>query len=122
MGCARGDPSAMVARALRALEAAPADLSVTEQRRLADQAVLAFPVVPTAGGGEPGPAGELRAVIEGLKAVCARNPGAALECVRPISHHSAFSHWKLFVKGLAAFYQGDRAKAARCWAELPATR
>ena len=46
----------------------------------------------------------------------------ALELVREIARSSPLSEWKLFVRGLAAFYRRDRAEAQANWDRLDADR
>jgi tetratricopeptide (TPR) repeat protein len=91
-----------------------------EKTRLADQLVAAFVPLP-----EPLPASarlgeELRAIHEALQAVSEGQWEHAQELLRPVSRRTPFSHWVLFIKGLAAFHTGDRERAARFFESLPA--
>ena len=91
-----------------------------ERQRLADGVVLMFEPVP---GSPPEVASlglELEAVISALRAISERQFERALHLVRPFGQSSAFSHWKMFIKGLAAFHAGEKEKAARFFLGLPA--
>jgi tetratricopeptide (TPR) repeat protein len=95
-------------------------LSETEQRRLVDQLVVAFQPLDTSTSKTATLAPELNAVHQALEAVAEGQAPRVGELLRPLAFNSVFSHWKLFLKGLAAFHRGDHDKAARFFAELPA--
>ena len=95
-------------------------LSRTERQRLADQAVLAWDETSPPSAQPAALAGELASIWLALRAVCQRRFAEALDLVRPLGQASVFAHWKLFVKGLAAFHGGEAERAARFFAGLPA--
>ncbi len=120
LACARGDPDTLRRQALRRL--AEPDRSCTEPEciRLADHLVLGFAAVGAEQAAAPALAAELQALLEALASLCARDYEGALESLRPLPRDSVFGHWKFFVKGLVAFYRGDRVVALRCFDKLPA--
>ncbi|MCI0534819.1 MAG: hypothetical protein L0Z50_06300, partial [Verrucomicrobiales bacterium] len=96
-----------------------ASLSPAETLRWADELVTAFASTPTQTPAETKIAGEVRAVQEALEAIAAGQNERALAAVRPLARDSVFSHWKMFVKALAAFHSREVEKALRCFDELP---
>lgn len=72
--------------------------------------------------GSPQVAVEAARVRQALEALEARDDAKALELVREIARSSPLSEWKLFVRGLAAFYRGDAAEAQANWDRLDADR
>ncbi|MCL5096011.1 MAG: hypothetical protein M1608_00445 [Candidatus Omnitrophica bacterium] len=94
-------------------------LSEAEKRRLADQVVLAFEPFPEGNPALTALAAEVQVIHRALQAVCEGNPDHALELVRPVPRSSMVSHWKIFVKGLAAFHSSYPEKGARLLSELP---
>jgi tetratricopeptide (TPR) repeat protein len=117
-GSATPGQASAVPAALRAL-AKPA-LPAAERQHLADVVVLAFEPVPNPAPETAALARELAAIVSALQAISERQFDQALELLRPLGQASVFSHWKLYVKGLAAFYRGDSERAARLFAGLPA--
>jgi tetratricopeptide (TPR) repeat protein len=95
-------------------------LTGVDRQNLADRAVLAFEPVPNPGPESAALAQELGAIVSALRAVSERQFDQALELVRPLGQTSVFGHWKMFIKGLGAFYSGDSERAARFFAGLPA--
>lgn len=67
---------------------------------------------------------ELRAdmlsVQRSVESVCSGEFDAALDAVRGVKIDSIFSHWKLFVKGMVAFYTDNAEKALAAFNKLPA--
>jgi tetratricopeptide (TPR) repeat protein len=70
------------------------------------------------------PQGRLEAarVRQALEALESRDDAKALELVREIARSSPLSEWKLFVRGLAAFYRRDSTEAQANWDRLDADR
>ena len=91
-----------------------------ERQRLADRAVLMFETVTDLSPEVAALALELEAVGSALRAISERQLDRALDLVRPLGQSSVFSHWKVFIKGLAAFHSGEKEKAARFFSGLPA--
>ena len=120
LACARGDANVLRDRALLTLSGPGAGRSEAERIQVADQAVLAFEPFNAKQNATPALVAELQAVHQALESLCARRFEEALDRIRPLPRDSVFGHWKLFIKGLTAFYLGDRVKAARCFDELPA--
>lgn len=113
-----GDTRALVPRALAALADPQSPLPETERQRLADQLVVAFEPLPTEGPTAV-PAREASAVQEALRAASEQQWPRAAELLRPIPHGSPFGHWKLFVKGLAAFHRDEGDRARQCFEAVP---
>ena len=113
-----GKPNAILSSTLPMLAKTDSALPEEEKRRLADHLVLAFESVEAEAANYPQLA-EVRAVHEALEAVALANFERAQELLRPVPQSSVFSHWKLFVKGMTAFYSGDLEKATRFFAGLP---
>ena len=94
--------------------------SEAETALWADGVVLAFQTPPSADDAQERLAGEANAVQAGLKAVSEAKWAEVPKVLSSIPHRSAFRHWATFIKGMAAFYTRDDAKAARCFQGLPA--
>jgi tetratricopeptide (TPR) repeat protein len=95
-------------------------LAGAERQNLADWAVLAFEPVANPRPEVAALAQELAAIVSALQAISERHFDQALELIRPLGQASAFSHWKMFIKGLGAFYCGDWERATRFFGGLPA--
>ena len=67
-------------------------------------------------------AAEAHAVRDALGLVCEGRFGAALERVKGIARGSTYSDWRLFIRGLIAFYQGELEAARDSWKRLDAAR
>jgi tetratricopeptide (TPR) repeat protein len=117
-GSATARPGAGLEDVLKALAKPGPDGA--ERQHLADWAVLAFEPVPTPSPETAALVQELAAIVSALRAISERQFDQALELVRPVGQASAFSHWKLFVKGLAAFHRGESERTARFFEGLPA--
>jgi tetratricopeptide (TPR) repeat protein len=61
-------------------------------------------------------------VRQALEALAARDEAKAQGLVRDIARSSPLSEWKLFVRGLAAYYRHDTAEAQANWDRLDAER
>lgn len=96
-------------------------LSEAQRMRLADQVVLAFePEIAAADPAHARLAGEAHAVQKALQAVSRREWLAVSEALRRVPHRSAFSHWAVFVKGIAALHAGEVERSAKLLRVLPA--
>ena len=89
--------------------------SPANRAMLADDLVMAFAPLP----GESAVAAELTAIFKAMELVCREQPAEAGEALKSLPRQSAFSHWRLFLKGLIAWHQGDREKAATAFEALP---
>jgi tetratricopeptide (TPR) repeat protein len=114
---ASNDFSGVAAHSTRLLSQADPAISEVEQRRLADQLVVAFE--KPSGDSLGNLPDELEAIHNALDHVSAEWFDLAADALRPIGAHSVFRHWKLFIKGLISFHQGDREKALRSLTGLP---
>jgi hypothetical protein len=61
-------------------------------------------------------------VCEALELVAGGHLDPAVDRLSSIGRSSPFSEWRLFVRGLAAFQQGDPARARDAWSRLDAAR
>jgi hypothetical protein len=116
---ASNDFSGVASHSMRLLAQADPTISESEQRRLADQLVIAFGPKPSEDGLGNLPA-ELEAIHSALDHVSAERFDLAADALRQIGAHSVFRHWKIFIKGLIAFHHSDREKALRLLTGLPA--
>jgi tetratricopeptide (TPR) repeat protein len=96
------------------------NLAEAERVRLADQVVLAFASLPAGHPAETSLGPQLRGIHEALQAVCRQEWDRVPEWLRNIPHRSPFSHWAVFIKGLAAFHTVDPERATRFFSSLPA--
>ena len=115
-----GDLSGQAAGLIECLADLTPSCSQIEKRRLVDQLMLTFQPVPPAAGSAAAPTAEYGAVQQAIQALAEGQTARVTELLRPLPHRSVFSHWKLFLRGLAAFHSGDFEKATRFFAELPA--
>ena len=100
---------------------AAGSLSPTDQRRVADQLVIAFSrgTMATETSAQAQVVADLLAIQQAIEATCLDDPDRALELVRPIKRESAFTHWRLFVRAVAAYQRGESAKAIQHFEQLP---
>ncbi|MDY0165953.1 MAG: hypothetical protein RBS80_05370 [Thermoguttaceae bacterium] len=86
---------------------------------LADQAVLdpRSPVPPHAGIGA-----HVERIREAFAAVERGDDGAATEALRDLPRNSPLGDWKLFVRGLSAFYLADAERTRANWQRLDPDR
>jgi hypothetical protein len=89
-----------------------------DARVMADALVLAFADHPDLKEGNPELHGELMAVGRALEYVCAERFADALSELKRIGLHSLFSCWRIFIKGLCAFYTGDDSRARQAFSRL----
>jgi tetratricopeptide (TPR) repeat protein len=99
------------------------DTATTHHERdraaVADALVLAFPSLEEMGRLDLPEAADLAAVVGALHGVSEQRWEQAQELLRPVSRGSSFAAWKILIKGMIAFYAGDRKKAAALFAQLP---
>lgn len=62
---------------------------------------------------------DLETLHTALQRVSSEKYAEALEKIRLIGINSVFAHWRLFVKGICAFYKGDDTVAEKAFAKLP---
>jgi tetratricopeptide (TPR) repeat protein len=78
---------------------------------VADVIVLAFEDFPQLNISCPGVHEDIAAIQHALENISAERFEDAWSWVKNISVNSIFSNWKMFIKGLTAFYSNDDAKA-----------
>jgi len=105
---------------LDSLAASQGSLPPAELVRLADRVVIAFEPVPVGNPPLAGLAAELAVIHDGLAQVSAARWDGLADRLRAVPRRSPFSHWAVFIKGLAAFYTGDNDRAIQCFENLPA--
>jgi len=86
-------------------------LTTAEGKSLADALVIAFEDIPELQENHPDLHRELLAVRTALEHLGAERFADAQNEVKAIGRYSVFADWRLFIKGLCAFYAGDDAKA-----------
>ncbi|MBI4026383.1 MAG: hypothetical protein HY360_15465 [Verrucomicrobia bacterium] len=118
---ARGDNwNAVLANVVSMMTDSRQSLTESEKQCAADRLVLTFLPIPAGLPGAAQLAGETQAVHDALRALAEQQFERVQEALRLIPHGSIFGQWKMFVKGLVAFYSGDFARAGRFFLELPA--
>jgi len=91
----------------------PEDSSV-----MADALVIAFEDLPGFKEERPELYDELAAVRKALEHVCKERFTDALGELKRIRLQSVFAGWKLFIKGLCAFYAGENSRALEAFCRL----
>lgn len=86
-------------------------LTGAEGKALADNLVIAFEDIPELQKNHPELQRELLSVRTALEHLSAERFADAQSEVKAIGRSSIFADWRLFIKGLCAFYAGDDAKA-----------
>lgn len=92
--------------------------TIQESPLIADTLVIAFREFPQIKSLCPEIYEELSAVQQALEDVSAEQYEDAWLKVKKIAVHSLFSHWKLFIKGLVAFYKNEDQKALEALGRL----
>ena len=95
-----------------------APLSPEDGRSLADMMVIAFEGFPGLRDINPEIHEELSAVRRALECVCAGRFTDAVTELKAIKRQSIFAGWRIFVKGLCAFYDGEDSKALEAFQRL----
>ncbi|MBW2094566.1 MAG: hypothetical protein JRI80_06725 [Deltaproteobacteria bacterium] len=111
-------PDAALA-ALRYLAQGKEADGIEEKCLLHDALVLSFGDFDSLGSVPPLIREETVAIQSALKLLCEEKYDQALDVLRPVGLHSPFSHWKLFIKGLCAFYRMEDEKARKAFLRLP---
>ena len=93
-------------------------LSTEDGRIMADALVIAFEELPRAKEERPELYEELTAVQRALEHVCAERFADAMGELRNLRLQSIFAAWRLFIKGLCAFYTGENSKARDAFQRL----
>ena len=115
----KSDSDTVVIEYINSLLRERIDLSNDELVNAADFIVTAFNDFPVLESGRPELNNELCAVKKALELVCEEKFSEALDAVKNIKRNSMFSHWKLFLKGIAAFYTKDDTKCRDAFKMLP---
>ncbi len=87
-------------------------LTEAKGKALADNLVLAFEDIPELQENHPELHRELLSVRAALEHLSAERFAEAQNVIKAIGRNSLFADWRLFIKGLCAFYAGDDAKAS----------
>ncbi|MCK4378051.1 MAG: hypothetical protein KAW01_01835, partial [Deltaproteobacteria bacterium] len=91
-----------------------------QKLRAADVLVLSFADFPVSLASEhPDTAAELRQVHRALELICKKSYNEALAAVGHLGRRSLFAHWRLFIKGMVAFYRDEDDKARQAFQRLP---
>ena len=112
-------PAATPTAGLELLAQPACALPEAERVRLADRAVLAFVPAPADKPALAALAAELAVIHDGLAQVSSAQWAGLGSRLRAVPRHSVFSHWVVFIKGLAAFYTGDTDRAVQFFDNLP---
>lgn len=111
-----------LAKLIAALADSTAPLTEVERIKAADAAVLSFqpgvandPTPPTQARVRE----ELQAVQVALAALSRSAWTEVADALRRVSFRSAFGHWAIFIKGVAAFHAGEDERAVKLWRSLP---
>ena len=86
---------------------------------LADALVLCFELPEKINDLSSPAKSDLAAILSALEDLSQGEYVRALSTIRPVGIRSLFVHWKLFVKGLCAFYLNDDTKAQKAFSKLP---
>lgn len=92
--------------------------NIQESPLVADALVIAFREFPQLKSASPAVYEELCAVRQALEDVSAERYEDAWLKAKGIAVHSLFSNWKLFIKGLVAFYKKEDQKALEALGRL----
>ena len=90
-----------------------------ENQVIADAIVLAFKKMEFPESAHPSLEKELMGIHDALGLLTEEKYEEAMVALRPIGTRSIFSHWKLFIKGLVAFYRLEDEKADMAFKRLP---
>ena len=93
-------------------------LNTEDGRGMADALVVAFEDIPQFKEENPELYKELTAVRRALEHVCAERFTDALGELKHIRLQSVFAGWRLFIKGLCAFYAGENSRALEAFQRL----
>lgn len=113
-----GPDASATRRIVLALTDPNAVIPEEERQRMADALVLAFQPLATEGEAQARLAAEVASVQDALRAVAEAGWSHVSETLRAVPSRSPLRHWVMLVKGLAAFYTGDPARAAQCFQGL----
>jgi tetratricopeptide (TPR) repeat protein len=57
-------------------------------------------------------------VKQALSLVCENQFEKAVECIKPVSYDSAFSQWKLLIRGMVSYFTGDNSRAEMAFLKM----
>lgn len=95
------------------------ELDAVEILKVADMMVTEFRDFSMLTESKPELAEDLSAINRALEYVSREEFDDALDVIRNIKKKSIFSHWKLYIKGMIAFYKEDDIKAKGAFVILP---
>ena len=93
-------------------------LSPEDSDTFADTLVIAFEDFPRLKEMNPRLHEELTVIRKGLELASSGSFAEALDEVKPIRIQSPFAGWRLFIKGMCAFYRGEDSKAREAFQRL----
>ncbi len=93
--------------------------NINKAHDVADAFVLAFEDFPQLKISCPGIYEDITVIQHALEDISAEKFEDAWVGVKQISVNSIFSHWKMFIKGLTAFYTKDDSKARSAFKRIP---
>ncbi|MGR3317538.1 MAG: tetratricopeptide repeat protein [Candidatus Anammoxibacter sp.] len=114
----KGDNEAVINEYVKYLSSGGNDLDKADIIKAADMMVTSFRDFPLLLSSRPELNSELLAVRDAIESVSVEKFDDALDIIRKIKRNSIFSHWRLFVKGMVAFYLKDDGKAKEAFAKL----
>ncbi|MBN1980832.1 MAG: hypothetical protein JW795_04835 [Chitinivibrionales bacterium] len=86
-----------------------------------DSLVLSFTIHPELEKADRQLATEIALIQDAIRRICDRDYQAALNTVQSIGFRSSVAHWRLFIKGLCAYFQSDDEKVGEAFGKIPAT-
>ncbi|MGR3218630.1 MAG: tetratricopeptide repeat protein [Candidatus Anammoxibacter sp.] len=114
----KGDDGAAINEYIRYFASGRNDLDKSDLLNAADMMVMSFSDFPLLSSSRPELNDELLAVKNAIECLSAEKFDDALDMIRNIKRNSIFSRWRLFIKGMAAFYSKDDAKAKEAFDKL----
>ena len=93
--------------------------NIKKTPEVADAFILTFEDFPQLKISCPGIYEDIIAIQHALKDISAERFEDAWAGVKKVSVNSIFSHWKMFIKGLTAFYTREDAKAISAFKRIP---
>ncbi len=93
--------------------------NIKKTPEVADAFILAFEDFPQLKISCPGIYEDIIAIQHALKDISAERFEDAWAGVKKVSVNSLFSHWKMFIKGLTAFYTKEDTKAISAFKRIP---
>jgi thioredoxin-like negative regulator of GroEL len=119
IACISGATTGVLPSVVALLAENPDSIPEQERVRLADLLVLTFQPIPSATPSAERIAAEVRCVHDALHSISQGQWQQVANVCRSIPRRSCFSHWALFLKGVAAFHAGNDERMEQCFRDLP---